>query len=88
MAEDGVSTRMLTAMSTHQNFPELEKDVLDRIGQMGRSIPDVMQGFMAMHDAAVKDGALSAKVKELISPSASPSLSTARVALPAMCTTR
>lgn len=54
-------------MSTHQNFPELEKDVLDRIGQMGRSIPDVMQGFMAMHDAAVKDGALSAKVKELIS---------------------
>lgn len=54
-------------MSTHQDFPALEKDVLSRLGDLSRTIPDTMKGFMAMHDAAVKDGALSAKVKELIS---------------------
>ena len=54
-------------MSTSQDFPALREDVLRRMGDLSQAIPDTMKGFMAMHDAAVKDGVLSAKVKELIS---------------------
>ena len=34
--------------------------------ELSRAIPDTWAGFTAMHDAAVAEGALSAKVKELI----------------------
>ena len=54
-------------MSISQDFPALREDVLRRMGDLSQAIPDTMKGFMAMHDAAVKDGVLSAKVKELIS---------------------
>ncbi|MDD2529309.1 MAG: carboxymuconolactone decarboxylase family protein [Lentimicrobiaceae bacterium] len=36
-------------------------------GQMGKEIPDVMSAFTRLHMAAIKDNALSKKVKELIS---------------------
>ncbi|MGQ9558587.1 MAG: carboxymuconolactone decarboxylase family protein [Desulfurispora sp.] len=34
--------------------------------QLARELPDVMKGFMQLHSAVIKDGALSAKQKELI----------------------
>ncbi|MBE3598475.1 MAG: carboxymuconolactone decarboxylase family protein [Limnochordaceae bacterium] len=36
------------------------------MGELGRAIPGTMQGFQALHDAAVREGALSPKMKELI----------------------
>ena len=53
-------------MSDAKNFPDLEKQVLSRIGLLGRSIPQPMKGFMELHEAAVHPGALSTAVKELI----------------------
>lgn len=47
-------------MSCQQHLsPDLQK-------QLAKELPEVMQGFMQMHSAAIKDGALSAKQKELI----------------------
>ncbi len=34
--------------------------------ELRRKIPDVYKGFAALHDAALRDGALDAKTKELI----------------------
>ena len=36
------------------------------MGKMGKEIPETMGAFMNLHAAALKDQALSAKVKELI----------------------
>lgn len=53
-------------MSDSQAYPQLRNDVLRRMGELGRAIPGTMQGFQALHDAAVREGALSPKMKELI----------------------
>lgn len=34
--------------------------------QLARELPEVMKGFMQLHGAVIKDGALPAKQKELI----------------------
>ncbi|MBT9260197.1 MAG: carboxymuconolactone decarboxylase family protein [Clostridiales bacterium] len=36
------------------------------MGELGRRIPEAIQGFGALHQGATKEGALSPKVKELI----------------------
>lgn len=37
------------------------------VGRLGRELPGPLGGFMALHKGAMKEGALSPKVKELMS---------------------
>ena len=34
--------------------------------ELARALPDEMKGFMSLHDAALKEGAIDPKTKELI----------------------
>lgn len=51
-------------------MPKDYKDVLDHtssaIGKLRKEIPEVMQGFAMVSQAATKDGALDKKTKELL----------------------
>ncbi len=49
-----------------ENYQQLTSELSASIGGIRRDIPDVMQGFSAMAGAALEDGALSKKTKELI----------------------
>ncbi|CAG0930723.1 4-carboxymuconolactone decarboxylase [Thermoflexales bacterium] len=51
-------------MTTH--YSELHRHLEDRLAQLGRELPGPMSGFARLHKKAVEDGALSAKVKELM----------------------
>lgn len=42
------------------------QEVSEGMAELGAGIPDVMQGFEEVHKAVIKDGALSAKEKELM----------------------
>lgn len=53
-------------MSSQHDYPQMRRDFLTRLGNLGKEIPETVQGFQALHGAATKDGALSTKVKELI----------------------
>ncbi|MBZ0265399.1 carboxymuconolactone decarboxylase family protein [bacterium] len=48
------------------NFPQTYEHISKMMGQLGREIPETLKGFMSLHQASGKDGALSKKVKELI----------------------
>ncbi len=48
------------------SYPEFYKEIQKLMGQYGKENPDTMAGFMQMHKANSTDGALSAKMKELI----------------------
>ncbi len=48
------------------NYIELRQHLEDRLTQFGREMPGPMTGFARLHKKAVEDGALSAKVKELM----------------------
>jgi len=47
-------------------FTELCKDLSGNLKTLRKDIPDVMQGFSALAQAATRDGALDKKTKELI----------------------
>ncbi len=49
------------------NYPEYYEQLRKLMGQLGRAIPKTMSGFQQLHSEAIRDGALSTKVKELIS---------------------
>jgi AhpD family alkylhydroperoxidase len=49
-----------------KRYPEYYQHLQGLIGKMGREIPEPMKGFAGLHKAAVADGALTSKVKELI----------------------
>jgi AhpD family alkylhydroperoxidase len=49
-----------------KNYPEITKDISTNIKVLRKNIPDVMQGFSAMAQAASKEGALDKKTKEFI----------------------
>ncbi len=49
-----------------KNYKEITKDISESLAKIRKEIPDVMNGFSAMAQAATKDGALSKKTKELI----------------------
>ncbi len=49
------------------NYPDYNEKLRGLMGQLGVEIPDTMSGFVGLHKAASADGALSHKVKELIS---------------------
>jgi len=47
-------------------YKQLTQDLSASIGGIRKDIPDVMKGFSAMASAALEDGALNKKTKELI----------------------
>ena len=49
-----------------ENYKDLIAGISAKTAQMRQEIPDVMQGFGAMVQAAGKAGALDAKTKELV----------------------
>ncbi|PIR26360.1 MAG: alkylhydroperoxidase [Deltaproteobacteria bacterium CG_4_10_14_0_2_um_filter_43_8] len=49
-----------------KNYSEITNDISEMLKKFQQTLPDVMTGFNAMGKAAKKDGALSAKTKELI----------------------
>jgi AhpD family alkylhydroperoxidase len=51
-------------MSKH--YPDITKRISSNIKTIRKDIPEVMQGFSAMAQAATKDGALDKKTKEFI----------------------
>ncbi len=48
------------------NYIERHRELSSGFGKLHGANPDVMNGFAKMHRAAVADGVLSAKTKELI----------------------
>ena len=48
------------------DYLELRNHLEERLAQFGREMPGPMSGFARLHKKAVEDGALSAKVKELM----------------------
>ena len=53
-------------MSTEKSYVEIHKHIKGLMGELGREIPSVMEGFGKLHHAAVADGSLDPKTKELI----------------------
>ncbi|OBF48477.1 alkylhydroperoxidase [Mycobacterium sp. 852002-50816_SCH5313054-b] len=53
-------------MSDHQHHHEVLQDLLPQHRALRKQIPEVYQGFAALSGAALTDGALSRKIKELI----------------------
>ena len=51
-------------MTTH--YVDYHKHLEERLTQLGRELPGPMTGFARLRKKAVEDGALSAKVKELM----------------------
>lgn len=49
-----------------KNYKEITDTISMSVSKMRKEIPDVMNGFNALAQAATKDGALSKKTKELI----------------------
>lgn len=49
-----------------KDYIEITRDISANLKGLRKDIPDTMQGFSAMAQAATKDGALSKKTKELI----------------------
>jgi AhpD family alkylhydroperoxidase len=48
------------------NYVEYHQHLEERLIQLGRELPGPLTGFARLHKKAVEEGALSAKVKELM----------------------
>jgi AhpD family alkylhydroperoxidase len=51
---------------TGQTYPEYHSHLRTLLGQLGKELQGPMTGFSQLHKAAITDGALSGKIKELI----------------------
>ncbi|MCB0357334.1 MAG: carboxymuconolactone decarboxylase family protein [Bdellovibrionales bacterium] len=49
-----------------KDFPAQYRELGQWMEKLGQAIPESMQSFAALHEAAIKKGALDAKTKELI----------------------
>ena len=49
-----------------KNYPELTAQISANLKKLRKDIPDTMQGFSALAQAATRDGALDRKTKELM----------------------
>ncbi|MGB0133769.1 carboxymuconolactone decarboxylase family protein [Dokdonella sp.] len=49
-----------------KDFPAHYQELGTWMEKLGTALPDVMQGFGALHDSSLKAGALDSKTKELI----------------------
>ncbi len=48
------------------SYPDFYHQVTETMAKYGKESPNTMAGFMQLHKASTTDGALSAKVKEMI----------------------
>jgi len=48
------------------NYVDYHKHLEERLAQLGRDLPGPMSGFARLHKKSVEEGALSARVKELM----------------------
>ena len=48
------------------NYVDYHKHLEERLAQLGHELPGPMTGFARLHKKAVEDGALSARIKELM----------------------
>lgn len=48
------------------DYIEFKKNLDQNNGKLAKALPNEMQGFMGMHNAALEDGELDPKTKELI----------------------
>ncbi len=55
-----------TLEKTMKDFPAHYKELNAWMDNLGSAVPEVMQGFGALHEASLKAGALDRKIKELI----------------------
>lgn len=53
-------------MSSEKSYPDIHAHMQKLMGQLQRESPSVMEGFGKLHHAAVADGVLDPKTKELI----------------------
>lgn len=53
-------------MATNKSYKSITQDLNLYLGKMRKEIPDVMNGFSALAQAALKDGVLDKKTKEMI----------------------
>ena len=51
---------------SEQNYPAYQTHLRNLLVRLGKELPSTMTGFGQLHKAATAEGALSAKVKELI----------------------
>lgn len=51
----------------NKTYPQYYNHLLAMIGKLRKDIPDTVGSFAALHKAAAAEGALSSKVKELMS---------------------
>ena len=51
---------------TTRNYPQHSDHLVEAMGRLAQAEPETMNGFMRLHSAAVADGALTARTKELI----------------------
>lgn len=49
-----------------RDYPALRSELQELAGKLRKDIPEPMSGFAALHKAALADGALARKTKELI----------------------
>jgi AhpD family alkylhydroperoxidase len=49
-----------------KNYPEITRQISANMRKLRNDIPDTMKGFAALAQAAMRDGALNKKTKELI----------------------
>ena len=49
-----------------KNYPEITREISANLKKLRQDIPNTMQGFSALAQAATRDGALDKKTKELI----------------------
>ena len=48
------------------DWNEYQKELLSRIGEIGRTSPEIIRGYRGLADAGEKTGHLNAKIRELI----------------------
>lgn len=51
---------------SEQTYPAYQNHLRNLLGRLGKELPGPMSGFGQLHKAALGDGALSVKVKELM----------------------
>jgi AhpD family alkylhydroperoxidase len=49
-----------------EHFHQVQEDLRAPYRELGEAIPEVLAGYSALHTAAMAEGALSMKIKELI----------------------
>lgn len=49
-----------------KDFPQHYQELQQRMGELGKELPEAMKSFMGLHQCATREGDISCKFKELI----------------------